>query len=138
MSAITERKDVRRQPGEVLSYKLAAVKVIEGALVSVNSSGYATNATDAASDVFVGVADETVDNSAGSAGDKEIKVRIGGVIDVVSNFSAAQTNVTDQVYVLDNQTVDLAANLTNDVLVGRIVEVTSASKLRVALVAPGR
>lgn len=138
MSAITERKDTRRQPGEVLSYKLAAVKVIEGALVSVNSSGYATNATDAANDIFVGVADETVDNSAGAAGDKEIKVRIGGVVDVVSNFSAAQTNVTDQVYVLDNQTVDLAANLTNDVLVGRIVEVTSASKLRVALVAPGR
>lgn len=138
MSAITEAKDVRRQPGEVLSYKMAAVKVWEGALVSVNSSGYVTNATDASGDIFVGVADETVDNSGGSAGDKELKVRIGGVVDVVSGFSAAQTNVTDLVYASDNQTVDLAANLTNDVLVGRIVEVTSSSKLRVALVNPGR
>lgn len=138
MTALSAKKDVKSQPGRVLSYKMAAVKILEGALVSVNSSGYATNATDAANDVFVGVADQTVDNSAGSAGDKEIQVRIGETVEVVANFSAAQTNVTDQVYALDNQTVDLAANLTNDVLVGRIVEVVSSSKLRVALVGAGR
>jgi len=135
---ITERVDVRRQPGEVLPYKMAAVKIFEGALVSVNAAGYLTNATDTASDIFAGVADETVDNSAGNAGDKEMKVRIGGVVNVDSEFSAAQTNVTDLVYAYDNHTVSNAATMTNDVLVGRIVEVVSASKLRVALVTPGR
>lgn len=138
MTAIAARKDVRRQPGEVLSYKMAAVKVLEGALVNINAAGYATNATDTTNEIFVGVADQTVDNSAGAAGDLELQVRIGGVVNVVSNFSAAQTNVSDQVYVIDNQTVDLAAVTTNDILVGRIVEVTSSSKLRVALVGAGR
>jgi len=138
VSPITERLDVRRQPGEVLPFKLNNVKIFEGALVSVNSSGYAVNATDASGDIFVGVADETVDNSGGSAGDKEIKVRIGGIVNVDSEFSAAQTNVTDLVYAYDNHTVSSAATMTNDVLVGRVVEVLSASKLRVALVTPGR
>lgn len=138
MTALTAKKDVRHQPGQVVSLKQAAVKIYEGALVSVNSSGYATNATDASGDIFVGVADEYSDNSAGAAGDVEIKVRVGGIVDVVSNFSAAQTNVTDQVYALDSQTVDLAASLTNDVLVGRVVEVVSSSKVRVALVGLGR
>lgn len=138
VSPITERLDVRRQPGEVLPFKLNNVKIFEGALVSVNSSGYAVNATDTSGDIFVGVADETVDNSGGSAGDKEIKVRIGGIVNVDSEFSAAQTNVTDLVYAYDNHTVSSAATMTNDVLVGRVVEVLSASKLRVALVTPGR
>jgi len=138
MTAIAARKDVRRQPGEVVSFKQAAVKIWEGALVSVNAAGYVTNATDAANDLFVGVADETIDNSVGAAGDKEIQVRVGGIVNVVSGFSAAQSNLGDPVYVTDNQTVDLAATTTNDVLVGRIVEVTSASKLRVALVGLGR
>ncbi len=138
MTAIAARKDVRRQPGEVVSFKQAAVKIWEGALVSVNAAGYVTNATDAANDLFVGVADETIDNSAGAAGDKEIQVRVGGIVNVVSGFSAAQSNLGDPVYVTDNQTVDLAATTTNDVLVGRIAEVTSASKLRVALVGLGR
>jgi hypothetical protein len=138
MTALSAKKDVKHQPANILSYKMAAVSILEGALVSINSAGYATNATDAASEIFVGVAEESVDNSAGSAGDEEIKVRIGGVVEVVAATSLAQTNVSDQVYVADNQTVDLAANLTNDVLVGRIVEVVTATKLRVALVGAGR
>lgn len=131
MTAITAKKDVRRQPGEVLSFVVKDNEVIpEGALVSVDSNGELVNATDASGDVFVGVADETVDNSDDGL---ECKVRVGGVIDVVSRLSAAATNVGDLVYAFDNQTVDLAGNLTNDVLVGRIVEVVSSSKLRVGL-----
>lgn len=139
MSALTAKRDVRRQPGEVLSFKVEeATKIFEGALVSVNAAGYLVNATDAANDLFVGVADETVDNTSGADGALECKVRIGGVIDVASAATLTIANVGDQVMVSDNQTVDLAANTTNDVLVGRVVEFVSANKARVALVAPGR
>lgn len=134
MSNITTRKDVRRQEGNILSYPVAAsTKLIEGALVALNTSGVLVNGADTASFKFVGVLDETADNSSGSAGDVRGKVWTYGVIDVAANFSAAAGDCGKQVYLVDNQTVDLAANTTNDVLVGRIVEVVSASKLRVAI-----
>lgn len=134
MSNITVRKDVRRQEGNILSYPVAAsTKLIEGALVALNTSGLLVNAADTSGFKFVGVLDETADNSAGSAGDVRGKVWTYGVIDVVAGFSAAAGDCGKQVYIVDNQTVDLAAVTTNDVLVGRIVEVVSASKLRVAI-----
>lgn len=132
MANITERKaSTNHQQGEVLSFPMAAVQIYEGALVSVNAAGYLTNTSDAADDVFVGVAEESVDNSGGSAGDLSCTVRRSGVLDVVANHTAAQTDVGQLAYALDNQTIDLAANLTNDVVVGRIVEFVSSSKVRV-------
>jgi len=134
MSNITVRKDVRRQEGNILSYPVAAsTKLFEGALIALNASGYAVKAADTTNFTFVGVCDETADNTSGSAGDIRVKVWTYGVVDVVANFSAAAADAGKKVYQLDDQTVDLAANVTNDVLVGKIVEVVSASKLRVAI-----
>jgi hypothetical protein len=58
----------------LVAYPIAAVKIPKGALVNINAAGYATNATDASGETFAGVAYETVDNSAGSAGDLSIRV----------------------------------------------------------------
>lgn len=132
MTAITvAKKSTDRQDGEILSFKQGAEKIPEGALVMVNAAGYAVNATDTAGGVFVGVADETVDNSAGSVGDKSIKVRRTGVYTVVFGGTATIADVNTLVYVVDNQTVDLVGVTTNDVLVGRIVEFVTATKVRV-------
>lgn len=132
MADITERKaSTDRQDGLVYPFKMGVEKIYEGALVAINAAGYAVNAGDDANTVVVGVADQTVDNSAGSNGDEEIQVRRTGVFTFVAGFSAAQADVNSLAYASDNQTVDLAANLTNDVLVGRIVEVLSSSKVRV-------
>ena len=135
MSDITGRRaNTDRQDGKVLSFQMGAENIYEGALVEINSSGFAVNGGDDSGAVFAGVAEEIVDNSGGSAGDLEIKVWTGGgVVTVASAFSAAQTNVGDEVTLSDNQTVDVAGTTTNDVVVGRIVEVISASKVRVAL-----
>ena len=134
MSNITVRKDVRRQEGNILSYPVAAsTKLIEGGLVTLNASGYAVKAADTTNFTFVGVCDETADNSSGSAGDIRVKVWTYGVIDVAANFSATAADAGKKAYVIDDQTVDLAAVTTNDILVGKIVEVVSASKLRVAI-----
>ena len=131
MAITTAKKNLDRQDGVVVSFLQSNVSIPEGALVSINAAGYAVNATDAANDVFVGIADEIVDNSGGSAGDKRIKVRRTGVYTVLFDGTAAQSDVNTLVYVKDNETVDIAGDLTNDVLVGRIVEVLSTSKVRV-------
>lgn len=139
MADITAKKDVRWQPADIYHFPVEEdTKILEGALVSVNAAGYAVNASDAASDLFVGVADRTADNTDGADGAIEVHVRMGGVIDVVFGGTAAQSSIGDLVYVVDNQTVDLAGVTTNDVLVGRIVEFTSATKVRVAIVRPNR
>lgn len=131
MAITTAKKNLDRQDGVIVSFLQSNVSIPEGALVSINAAGYAVNATDAANDVFVGIADESVDNSGGSAGDKRIKVRRTGVYTVLFDGTAAQSDVNTLVYVKDNETVDIAGDLTNDVLVGRIVEVLSTSKVRV-------
>lgn len=125
------KKSVDRQDGDVVSFKQAAVKIWEGALVSVNAAGYVTNATDTTAEVVVGVADQTVDNSAGAAGDLSIKVRRTGVYNFVFGGTATIADVNTLVYAVDNQTVDLVGVTTNDILVGRIVEVVTATKVRV-------
>mgnify|MGYP000514625880 CR=1 FL=1 len=134
MTAITARKDVRRQEAVILPFPIAATtKIVEGALVNVNAAGYAVNATDTTGERCVGVASQETDNTAGAAGDADAIVWTGGAIDVTTSFSATIANVGDKVYVVDNQTVDLAAVTTNDVLVGVIVAVLSTSKVRVIL-----
>ena len=132
MADITERKaSTDRQDGLVLSFLQGAESIFEGALVAINAAGYAVNGGDDANAVIVGVADESVDNSGGNAGDKSIKVRRSGVFTFVAAWSAAQADVNTLVYASDNQSVDLVGTTTNDVLVGRVVEVLSSSKVRV-------
>ena len=132
MADIAARKaSTDRQDGLVYPFKVGVEKIYEGALVAVNAAGFAVNGGDDASAVVVGIADETIDNSGGSAGDKEIKVRRSGVFTFVAGWSAAQADVNTLVYAVDNQTVDLVGATTNDLLVGRVLEVLSSSKVRV-------
>lgn len=133
MADITARKDEQHQQGIQFALLMGAEEIFEGALVSVDANGYAVNAGDDAGAVFAGVAQETVDNSGGAAGDKEIVVRSGGIVQVNAAFSAAQTNVGDEVTLSDNQTVDVAGTTVNDVVCGRIQKVVSSSVVRVAL-----
>ncbi len=132
MADITERKaNTDRQDGQVLSFLMGVEEIFEGALVAINAAGYAVNGGDDANAVIVGIADESVDNSAGSNGSLSIKVRRTGVFTFNAAWSAAQADVNTLVYASDNQSVDLVGTTTNDVLVGRVVEVVSSSKVRV-------
>lgn len=133
MSDVTANRDPKRQEGISRQLKMSNVHLYEGTLVSINSSGYAVKSSDTSGDVFAGIAREEVDNSAGSAGDLYMPVWSTGVVELAANWSAAQTDVGTKVYAVDNHTVDLAANTTNDVLVGIVVEVISASVVRVAI-----
>lgn len=134
MTAITARKDTRRQEAVILPFPVEEnTKIVEGALVSVNAAGYAVNATDTTGERVVGVTSASADNTGGADGAIDVTVWTNGAHSFVANFSATIANVGDKVYAVDNQTVDLAATTTNDVLVGVIVGVESASQVRVML-----
>ncbi len=132
MSDTTVALDDKRQIGDLLAISLAAVKVVKGQLLSFNTSGYAKNASDTASEVFAGVAIATVDNSAGSAGELTVRAWRRGVFSMAC-ASAAQSWVGQKVYAVDNQTVALAATTTNDVLVGTVVQFVSTTEVRVQI-----
>ena len=124
-------RDDQRQDGKLISVPMAAVKIYKGALVTFNSSGYADVAD--ASEPLAGVAFETVDNSAGSAGDKNVRVYRDGVFE----FTAAgltQADMGKQVQVVgDDNTVILNATGAGKVQIGRIVRVNSATSCLVQL-----
>lgn len=72
---LTADRDTHMQDGELLAVPMAAVKIYAGSLVAVNATGYATPGAAAATLTYLGRAEETVDNSAGSPGDLTVQVR---------------------------------------------------------------
>jgi hypothetical protein len=133
MANLTADREDQRQDGIILSVPLSNVKVYKGSLLAFNTSGYAVKAADTASFNLAGIAFEQVDNSAGSAGDKEVRVWRTGVFELNFSGTASQADVGKAVYMVDDNTVALAATTTNDVLVGRIVQFVTASKVRVEI-----
>ena len=133
MTATTTAREAKRKDGEIISYPMAAVKIPKGALVNINAAGFATNSTDAASETFAGVAYETVDNSAGNAGDLSIRVQTTGTfVFVDGGGNGAQTDVGIAFKVVDNQTVTDAAT-TNSLAAGTAVESISATSVRIRI-----
>ncbi len=133
MTATTTAREARRKDGEVISYPMAAVKIPKGALVNINAAGFATNASDAAGETFAGVAYETVDNSAGNAGDAEIRIQTTGTfVFVDGGGNGAQTDVGVTFKIVDNQTVTDAAT-TNNLTAGVAVESISATSVRIRI-----
>lgn len=75
--ALTADRNTQMKDGELISVAMAVAKVFAGSLVAINASGYATPGAASAALTYFGRAEETVDNSAGSAGGKTVMVRRG-------------------------------------------------------------
>lgn len=114
MTALAKNRDIQRFGDEAKTAFVpnglpvqAAVKIFKGALVS-NDGGNIRPARATAADVVLGVSEEYLDNSAGSAGDLTIKrIRRGMFLfansasgDLITNAEVGKT-----VYVVDDQTV---------------------------------
>lgn len=86
----------------------ASTLIYAGALVAVNSSGYAINAVGSDPNAYVmGVAREQVDNSSGSAGAKSVEIE-AGVFTFDNSSSTDAVTIADigrRVHVVDNATV---------------------------------
>lgn len=131
MAALTQPYEAYERPGLVVSYKLSNVKIYKGALVGVNASGYVVPmAHGTASLKFVGAANDTVDNSAGSAGDRSVNVTKSGslVYRPASGYTPAIADLGKEVYVsTDNEVQTSTVGLTNLYKVGTIVALETAS-----------
>ncbi|HLI49854.1 MAG TPA: capsid cement protein [Chthonomonas sp.] len=138
MAASTGPREAQRKPGQIVAYKMGAVRINKGTLVvAYNADGYAYPARAGAAttaDNFLGVAYETIDNSGGPAGAQSIRVQKTGTY-VFALPSASQTLVGDAVYALDDQT--LTTNTTNssnpNTLVGYVVGVEDANDVRIRI-----
>jgi hypothetical protein len=111
--------------------------VYGGAMVIANATGNCTNATDAASSRFVGVAREGATNT-GVAGAVIAKLYTSG--DFLFNINSTTLDATDigkTVFIFDNDTVTDAAGATNDVPVGTLIRLPSATTCIVRIQTPG-
>lgn len=135
-AAATSVNETDYQEGKVIALKMDAVKIYKGGFVVADATaGYATN-TPTASRPFFGVAEETKDNSDGSAGDLKIRVRTEGVHSFVA-ASADQTWVGKEVWMSSGSSGNNKTVVISDPgvgpKVGRVVECVSATKVRVLI-----
>lgn len=104
----------------------AATTIYAGTLVALNAAGTAIPAADTASTRVIGRAEETVDNSAGSASDLTVSVKRG-----VFKFDNSATDPVTiasiglAAYVEDDTTLAVAAGPTNDIKAGVVIAVES-------------
>ena len=126
MTALTKDRETESKEPNFRAYPMAAVKIYKGSLVAINAAGYAAPAADTVNFRVVGVADEQVDNSAGAAGDKKIRVLHGRAFRFVAS-SITQAMVGQTMYVVDDQTVDDGIG-TNAIQAGVLVEFVSATE----------
>lgn len=131
MPALTQAYENFEKPGLVVSYKITNAKIFKGALVGVNANGHLCAMSHAAAGLkFVGVANETVDNSAGAAGEKSLNVTKCGsfVFKAASGYTPAQADLGKEVYANTDWEVQVAATgLTNLYKVGTIVGVETTA-----------
>jgi hypothetical protein len=114
-------KAVEYTEGVELAFPVINADIIYGgALVCVNAAGYAVPGDDATGLIFEGVAMERADNHAGNAGDISVNVRRRGLFKMTLGTAISIANVGDNVFIVDDQTVDLTAHSTYDIFCGVI------------------
>ena len=132
MSVAAVAREAQKKDGERQFHLQGAVKIYKGTLVNARvADGYGYPARSGTStDTFLGVAFETVDNSAGVAGATGLQVNKTGSYTFVAAFAAVQTDIGAAVYASDDSTVTKTS--TNNQLVGYIREIINSALVRVA------
>lgn len=131
MTALTTNKNVDEKRPGLVSYPMAVDITYRGALSKVNAAGYLAPCSAESGAIFAGVAIEKVDNSAGSVGDLDCRVKDEGVF-LLNGTGFALTDKGKLVYATDDQLITLteAANIQ---VVGRIVAFKSSTAVWVKL-----
>lgn len=131
MSALTKDRNTVMKQGDYAAYPVkTGVKIYAGSIVAVGTDGYAIPGADTAGYRFVGVSRDFVDNTGGASGALSVEVWRKGCFELAS-AGMARSNTGDKVYIVDDQTVGLAATTVNDVPCGMISEFYSATSVYV-------
>lgn len=133
MAALTKDRNTRQKAGGAARHGrrgvAAGVVIYLGALLAKNAAGYLVPATDAAARTVVGISEEHVDNSVGSAGALKCSYVTGVEAELENAGGAiALANLGRGCYVADDQSVTTRAVSVNKVLVG-VVQEFSTSKV---------
>ncbi len=119
MTALTDNRQTKTQDGTELAIPVAASTTIyKGSLVCYNSGGYAVAGVSTADYKFAGVCIEKADNSAGSNGDINVRVRPYGLFSFAKTGTVTQANGGDEVKISDDQTVALSVPYATTALTG--------------------
>ena len=125
-AALTADKTITSSPGEFVVLNVASGTVIyAGGLVAVDTNEYAVPASDTATLKVVGIAADAVDQRAGVYNSLKKALIRRGVFLFKNGGSLTDANIGDWAYVEDDQTVSTAAEMSNDILAGVIVDVDS-------------
>jgi hypothetical protein len=123
MAELTQDVAIEYTDGKELAFPVINADILYGGgITCVNAAGYALPGSDTAGLIFEGIATGRVDNSAGAAGDKKITLKRRGLFKMTFGTAISQANIGDNVFVVDDQTVDVAGNTTNDIFCGVIAE----------------
>lgn len=121
MTALTEDKKIEYTEGVELPFEMyQSTKIYGGSFAAARADGYVVPGDDAAGLIFEGVAIEQVDNSSGSDGDKSVVLRRRGLVKAIMGTAITIANIGDNVFLVDDQTVDLVGNVTNNIFCGII------------------
>jgi hypothetical protein len=105
MTALTKDRNTPRREGDIFEHPVAAAtKIFAGSIVALDASRNAAPGSTATGLVAAGRAEEMVDNSAGAAGDKTVKVR-KGTFKFANDGSIARADIGGTAYIVDDQTV---------------------------------
>jgi len=128
-TALTADRITEKQVLGVKAYPVAAsTKIYAGALVALNSSGYAVPAADTAGYKVVGIASAQADNASGANGAINVLAE-APVIARLNATSITQAMVGKAMYVVDDNTVDDTFG-TNGIFAGILIEYISTTSGR--------
>lgn len=141
MAQLAASYETYERPGLVVSYKIAAVKVWKGALLGLDATGYARPMTPSTASMrFVGIANETVDNALGGAGDRSVNTTKTGsfVLKAASGYTPAIADLGKEAYAAsDWEAQVVTTGLTNAYKIGTVVALettaTGAAGIRVRI-----
>lgn len=108
MTALSDNRNTQILAGDdFYEYDVAAGEILyEGALVVTSATGYAEAGTLATAKYMAGRAEEYVDNSGGSDGDKTVRVRKGVHLwDNSGTNTITRAHIGQTAYIEDDQTV---------------------------------
>lgn len=126
MALTKDRNTPRRlEPAERIFDMAAATEIFAGALTALDASGNATPGATATDLTAAGVAQEHVDNSSGSAGDKTVKVR-RGVFRFKNSAGADEITAAEigsDCYIVDDETVAKTDGTATRSVAGKVYDV---------------
>jgi hypothetical protein len=122
MTALTEDKELQYRDGSEISCPVDDADTIYGGAWVCVADGYLVDGADESGLIFMGVALEQKDNSSGQDGDLDCQLRRRGLVRATFANAISQENVGDNAYLVDDQTVDVVANVSNYIFCGIIAE----------------